>query len=102
VYGNRTRRQVLARVSGQGSGQDARSTGARDGQDAHPTDLPGATWEPERILRDGYSSLEEDEDFGYPRLVQRADGRLVAMYYWASARRPMQHIAATIWEPAEP
>ncbi len=98
VYGNRTRRQMVARVSGQGSGQDARSTGAWGGQDARSTDLPGATWGPERILRDGYSSLEDDEDFGYPRLVQRADGRLVAMYYWASARRPTQHIAATIWE----
>jgi hypothetical protein len=88
VYGNRTRRQMVARFSGQGRGQDA-----------HPTDLPGATWGPERVLRDGYSSLEDDEDFGYPRLVQRPDGRLVAMYYWASARRPTQHIAATIWEP---
>jgi len=82
VYGNRTRRRLVARLSSPEGGAE-----------------PGATWGPERILRDGYSSLEKDEDFGYPRLVQRADGRLVAMYYWASARRPTQHIAATIWEP---
>lgn len=77
VYGNRSRRQLLARIS-------------RD---------EGATWGDERTLREGYASLEEDEDFGYPRLVQRADGRLVAMYYWASAGLPYQHIAATIWDP---
>ncbi len=76
VYGNRSRRQLLARVS-------------RD---------EAATWGDERVLRKGYASLEADEDFGYPRLVQRADGCLVAMYYWASAELPYQHTAATIWE----
>jgi len=56
-------------------------------------------WGPELVLRGGYHSLEDDEDFGYPRLVQRSDGRVVVMYYWASAEHPTQHIAATIWEP---
>jgi hypothetical protein len=49
------------------------------------------------VLREGYHSLEEDADFGYPRLAQRSDGQLVAIYYWACRERPHQHIAATIW-----
>jgi hypothetical protein len=77
VYGDRTRRQVLCRLS-------------RD---------EGASWEAERVLRTGYASLEDDADFGYPRLLQRSDGRLVAVYYWADAARPQQHIAATVFDP---
>jgi hypothetical protein len=77
VYGNRSRRQVLFRFS-------------RD---------EGASWEAERVLRSGYQSLEDDADFGYPRLLQRSDGRLVAIYYWADAAHPEQHIAATIFDP---
>lgn len=38
-------------------------------------------------------------DMGYPRLARRTDGKLVAMYYWASSEHPQQHIAATIWQP---
>jgi hypothetical protein len=77
VYGNRSQRQVLSRLS-------------RD---------EGASWEAERVLRTGYASLEDDADFGYPRLLQRSDGRLVAVYYWADAAHPQQHIAATIFDP---
>jgi hypothetical protein len=39
------------------------------------------------------------KDLGYPRLVQRPDGKLVAMYYWATKENPEQHIAASIWQP---
>jgi hypothetical protein len=76
VYGRRSDRRILARLSGDG----------------------GASWGPPRILREDYVSVEEDQDLGYPRLVQRPDGRLVAVYYWATAERPQQHIAATIWD----
>ena len=36
-----------------------------------------------------------------PRMVERADGRIVTMYYWASPGLPEQQIAATIWDPDE-
>jgi hypothetical protein len=38
-------------------------------------------------------------DMGYVRLVQRSDGKLVAIYYWATDDKPQQYIAASIWEP---
>ena len=38
-------------------------------------------------------------DMGYVRLVQRSDGKLVAIYYWATNDKPQQYIAASIWEP---
>lgn len=79
VYGNRDRQQVLARYSGD----------------------EGATWSRELVLREGYDSGLSDQDFGYPRLVQRTDGCLVALYYWASRRHPYQHITATLWDPVE-
>jgi hypothetical protein len=75
VYGCRTRRKMLARFS---------------------TD-EGTTWEEEIVLRDDFSALDEDADFGYPRLVQRQDGKLAAMYYWATREIPQQHIAVTIF-----
>ncbi len=77
VYGQRNRRQLIARYS-------------RD---------DGRSWGQPYVLRDDYSSVEADQDFGYPRLVQRSDGHLVAMYYWATEENPHQHIAATIWDP---
>ncbi|MBN1584158.1 MAG: exo-alpha-sialidase [Anaerolineae bacterium] len=78
VYGQRDRRQMIARIS-------------RD---------EGATWGEAVVLRDDYASVQADQDLGYPRLVQRADGCLVAIYYWATRELPQQHIAATIWDPA--
>ncbi len=81
AYGNRTRRQMLLRLSEDG----------------------GLTWQDEIVIRSRYASLEElgissnlTEDFGYPRLLLRPDGKLVAIYYWADAGHPEQHIAATI------
>jgi len=55
----------------------------------------GASWGPEIVLRDSAGTW----DFGYPRSVVRPDGRVVTMYYFNTAQRPEQHIAATIWEP---
>lgn len=77
VYGQRDKRQMIARYS-----QDE-----------------GASWSEEQVLRDDYASLQDDQDLGYGRLVQRSDGCLVATYYWATRDRPHQHIAATIWAP---
>jgi hypothetical protein len=55
----------------------------------------GRTWEAEIILRaDGRTW-----DLGYPRMLQRSDGKLVTVYYFTTAENPQQHIAATIWDP---
>lgn len=70
VYGNRTDRQIVARVS----------------------DDAGSTWGLPLVLRDGGKP-----DIGYPQLFAREDGALVAVYYWADAERKEQHIASTIF-----
>jgi hypothetical protein len=55
----------------------------------------GKTWSAEIILRaDGHNW-----DLGYPRTVQRADGKLVTVYYFNDAGQKERYIAATIWEP---
>lgn len=59
----------------------------------------GKTWGDEFTIRDNYKSLDGWADMGYPRLVQRPDGKLVAMYYWATAEQPEHFIAATTWTP---
>lgn len=59
----------------------------------------GQTWGEEFIVRKKYQSMDSWADMGYPRLVQRTDGKLVVMYYWASPEHPQQHIAASIWTP---
>ena len=59
----------------------------------------GRTWGRELVLRDDFSpDRYGDPDLGYPRVVQRADGQMIACYYWATRDLPQQHIAATIWE----
>ncbi|MCA9092906.1 MAG: exo-alpha-sialidase [Planctomycetaceae bacterium] len=71
------------------------------------SDDEGGTWGPEFIIRDDFQTVADDPDagtrlnadMGYVRLVQRPDGRLVAMYYWATAKNPQQHIAVSIWKP---
>ncbi len=70
AYGNRTKRQMLLRFSLDG----------------------GESWGDEMIIRQG----DIFNDFGYPRLLVRADGSLVLFYYWADAELPEQHITATI------
>jgi hypothetical protein len=76
AYGRRDRRQIVARCS-----QDE-----------------GRSWGEERVLRADYMPVNDDADLGYPRMAQRADGRMVAVYYWATRKVPEQHIAATIWD----
>jgi hypothetical protein len=63
-----------------------------------------------RLSRDGGRSWGEPivlrndgggRDIGYPRSVQRADGRVVTIYYfWDEKTGPERYIEATIWKPA--
>lgn len=81
AYGNRDRRQMLARLSPDG----------------------GRTWGDPLVLRDGYRpDRHGDADLGYPRLFQRPDGRVVTIYYWSQADAPESCIAATLWPPPAP
>gem|GEM_PF-4111678 len=41
-------------------------------------------------------------DLGYPRTVQRPDGKIVTMYYFNDASSKERYIAATIWRPGRP
>ena len=62
---------------------------------ARLSDDEGQSWGDEIALRtDGRTW-----DIGYPRLVQRADGKLITFYYFTTDANPEQHIAASIWKP---
>ena len=75
VYGNRTERRMLARYSA-----DA-----------------GSSWSVPAVLRDDFHSANGWPDLGYPRLYQRPDGLLVAVYFWCTRERPQTHIDATLF-----
>ena len=50
------------------------------------------------VLRDGGGG----RDLGYPRSVQRSDGKVVTFYYfWDKKTGPERYIAATIWDPSK-
>jgi hypothetical protein len=53
------------------------------------------TWSKEIILRDDGNSW----DLGYPRTVQRNDGKCVTVYYFNDSASKERYIAATIWDP---
>ena len=55
----------------------------------------GHTWGEEIMLRTDARTW----DIGYPRMVQRTDGKIFTTYYYTTAGNPEQHIAATIWDP---
>ncbi|MCM4167492.1 hypothetical protein KCTC52924_01010 [Arenibacter antarcticus] len=56
----------------------------------------GRTWSKDYVLRNDGSG----KDLGYPRVVQRADGKIVALYYYMDKETgPERYIAATIWDP---
>jgi len=55
----------------------------------------GVTWGTEIILRDDAGTW----DLGYPRTVQRADGKIVTIYYFNDHKDQERYIAATIWDP---
>jgi hypothetical protein len=56
----------------------------------------GRTWSKPIILRaDGGG-----RDLGYPRSVQRPDGKVVTVYYfWDRQTGPERYVAASIWDP---
>jgi len=57
----------------------------------------GRTWDREIILRQDGGG----RDLGYPRSVQRPDGKVVTVYYfWDQKTGPERDIAATIWDPS--
>lgn len=55
----------------------------------------GKTWGEELWLRTGAGNY----DLGYPRTVQRPDGKIVTAYYYNDKAEGERYIAATIWEP---
>lgn len=59
----------------------------------------GMTWGKEIALRENDGA---NWDAGYPRMVQRPDGKLVVVYYWNHAlkdnARPYRYIAATVFD----
>jgi hypothetical protein len=55
----------------------------------------GQSWSEEIVLRDDAATW----DIGYPRMIQRSDGKIITLYYYSTAANPEQHIAATIWDP---
>ena len=57
----------------------------------------GATWGEELILRKDAGAW----DLGYPRTVQRPDGRIVTIYYYNDAQEEDRYIGATIWDPGQ-
>lgn len=57
----------------------------------------GKTWEPEIVLR----ADAVTHDLGYPRSFQRADGRIVTVYYYNLGTHTERFIASTTWTPAE-
>jgi Neuraminidase (sialidase) len=66
------------------------------------SDDNGETWGDEITLRDGDGA---SRDVGYPKMVQRTDGKLVMVYYWnnvlTEGAKPYRYIAATIFDPEE-
>jgi hypothetical protein len=57
----------------------------------------GKTWGAEIHLRDDGRTW----DLGYPQMLLRPDGKLVTFYYYTTNEHEEQHIAATIWDPAQ-
>ena len=79
-------------------GRIALTYGSRElpyGIRAKISDDEGLTWSEEYILRNDGNSW----DLGYPRTVQRKDGKLVTVYYFNVSGSKERHIAATIWDP---
>ena len=56
----------------------------------------GQSWGEEIILRDDGGNW----DLGYPRTVQRPDGKVVVVYYFNDHENQERYIAATIWDPS--
>ncbi len=57
------------------------------------SDDNGITWGTEIVIRDDGGS----HDIGYPRTIQRTDGSIVTVYYFADEPDGPRYIASTIW-----
>jgi len=57
----------------------------------------GRTWGDEIVLRNDGGCW----DLGYPRTVQRPDGKIVTVYYFNDSPEHERMIAATIWDPGK-
>ena len=55
----------------------------------------GETWSDEIVLRDDGGNW----DLGYPRTAQRADGKMVTVYYFNNTPSAERYIAGAIWDP---
>lgn len=61
----------------------------------------GRSWGKAWILNGG---IDTGKDMGYPRLCQRADGQVLALYYFNHALKETpsyRHILATVFDPAK-
>jgi hypothetical protein len=62
----------------------------------------GRSWSDPMALRDDFGSEDmETNDLGYPRLLRRPDGRMVALYYYSTDEN-RHGIFASIWDPSQP
>ena len=57
----------------------------------------GLTWGEEIVLRGDGNTW----DLGYPRTVQRADGKILTAYYFNDSSSKERYIATTLWDPGE-
>jgi len=64
---------------------------------ARLSDDGGTSWSGPIILRDDGAG----RDIGYPRTVQRTDGKIVTIYYFYDDTDVDRKIIATIWSPPE-
>ena len=55
----------------------------------------GETWSQPIVLRTGGGG----RDLGYPRTLERPDGKIVTVYYFTPGDSPFRQIIATIWDP---
>ncbi len=60
------------------------------------SDDGGQTWSDEHTIR---ADPDTGRDLGYTRNVQRADGKVVTVYYYNMHPESERFIAATIWDP---
>lgn len=55
----------------------------------------GVSWSEPFVLKSGGGG----RDIGYPRTLQRPDGKVITLYYYTPADEPYRRIIATIWDP---
>ncbi|MGE0378295.1 MAG: sialidase family protein [Planctomycetaceae bacterium] len=58
----------------------------------------GKSWSEPFVLITGGGG----RDIGYPRTLQRPDGKVVTLYYFTPSDVPYRRIMATIWDPGSP